>query len=125
MPQLQIKKVRLGQNSLLITLTAPREVEAGTTVRFSAYFNSLKDGAFNPSSLSAKVYEGTQRATTLATLTPIQDDKGTGSYFADFAVSSTQGTGPIYVTWTGTYHQSDDPTPLNIEVSQRIRVVNP
>jgi hypothetical protein len=122
---LRTKKVRTGQNLVIVTLTAPDQIEAGGTIRFSAFFLSMKDGAFNPNSLQVKIYEGVQRATTLATITPTQDDKGIGSYFADFTVSSTQGTGPIYATWTGTYKQSDESTAMNVQATQVVRVTNP
>ncbi len=122
---LKTRRIRTGQNLIIVTLTAPDQIEAGSTIRFSAFFLSVKDGAFNPSSLQAKVYEGIQRATTLGTITPTQDDKGVGSYFADFTVPSTQGTGPIYIQFTGSYKQSDESIAMPIQATQKVRVVNP
>ena len=122
---IRTKRVRTGENLVLVTLTAPDVIEAGGTIRFSSFFLSVKDGAFNPTGIQAKVYEGVQRATILGTITPTQDDKGVGSYFADFTVPPTQGTGPIYVTWTATYKQSDESTAMAVQATQKVRVTNP
>jgi hypothetical protein len=122
---LKTKKVRTGQNLIIVTLTSPDQIEAGGTIRFSAYFLSIKDGAFNPTNITAKVYEGQQRATLLATITPTQDDKGIGSYFADYTTSSTQGSGTLAVIWTGTYKQSDQSVAMAIQATQTVRVTNP
>ncbi|MGI0085242.1 MAG: hypothetical protein ACREBQ_09180 [Nitrososphaerales archaeon] len=122
---IRTKRVKTGQNLIIVTLTAPDEIEAGGTIRFSAFFLSLKDGAFNPTGLQAKIYEGVQRATTLSTITPTQDDKGVGSYFADYIVPTNQGTGPLAVMWTGIYQQSDQSVPMSIQATQIFRVINP
>ncbi len=122
---LRTKKIRTGSNLVLVTLTAPDQIEAGGTIRFSAFFLSIKNGAFNPTGISAKIYEGRQRAILLSTIAPTQDDKGVGSYFADYTVPTTQGTGPIYVTWTGTFEQSDESTPMAVQATQVVRVTNP
>lgn len=110
---------------MIVTLTAPDQIEAGGTIRFSAYFLSRRDGAFNPTGITATIYEGNQRSIKLATITPTQDDKGIGSYFADYTLPSTQGTGPIYCTWTGSYEQSDETSSYAVQATQVVRVTNP
>ena len=122
---LRTRRIRTGSNLVIVTLTAPDQIEAGGTIRFSAFFLSVKNGAFNPTAITATVYEGMQRATKLSTITPTQDDKGVGSYFADYAVPQNQGTGPIAVMWIGTFQQSDESAPMPIQATQVVRVTNP
>ena len=122
---MQRKLVRTGENLLQIELRCPKQIEAGGTIRFSAFFLSLKDGPFNPTSIAAKVYEGTQMANLRATLVPIQDNRGIGSYFADYAVPPSQPTGPLAVVWTGSYMQSDELSSYALQATQIFRAINP
>ena len=119
------KTIRTGRGLFKITLESPAEIEAGGTIRFSVYFFHERDGPMNPSSLTCKVYEGQQMATLLATLTPIQDIYGTGSYFADYNMSATQGSGPLYVVWAGSYTSEGTSTPFPVQGIQTFRVTNP
>ncbi|SRR5579875_2164899 len=119
------KTIKTGNGLFFVRLKCPKEIEAGGTIRFSVFFLHERDGPVNPSGLACKVYEGQQRATTLATLTPIQDIYGTGSYFADYNVSSTQGSGPLYVTWAGSYESSGTSQSLPVQATQVFRVINP
>jgi hypothetical protein len=109
------------------TYQSPRVIDAGNTARFTVQFYHQKDGPVNPTGLTAVVYQGvisTYRK-TLATLTPLQDKYGTGSYFAEYSVPMTQGAGPIYCEYAGTYTSSDNPTPEPVLVRIYTRVVQP
>jgi hypothetical protein len=119
------KTIRTGNGLFTIKLQNPREIEAGGTIRFSAIFFHERDGTVNPSQLSCKVYEGMQMATLLATLSPVQDIYGTGSYFADYSVSATQGSGALYATWSGTYQSIGTSSALPLQATQVFRVINP
>ncbi len=94
------------------SLRCPKEIEAGGTIRFSVFFEHEREGPVNPSGLTCKVYEGIQMATLDATLLPVQDIYGIGSYFADFNVPGSQGSGPLYVVWNGSYESSGTASPL-------------
>ena len=124
------KKILTGMGLFAIHLQCPRAIEAGGTARFTVQFFHQKDGPVNPSSLTAKVYEGHRHATTIATLTPIQDQNwggGKGAYFAEWDVPATQGSGPYTVVFNGTYVSSDDTTntPRDINATIGTRVTNP
>jgi hypothetical protein len=124
-PELNHKTVVTGKNHLKIRLTCAVEIDSGSTARFSAYFQSMKDGAFNPTGIAAQVFEGAMNPILRATLTPIQDEYGIGSYFAEWNVPLSQGSGPVYVEWSGSYKQSDETSSQPIRVRQTIKVVNP
>ncbi|MHB8565730.1 MAG: hypothetical protein ACYC7D_05380 [Nitrososphaerales archaeon] len=117
------KVIRTGL--FTIKLESPKEIEAGGTMRFSIFFLHERDGPVNPSNLTCKVYEGTQRATLLATLTPMQDTCGTGSFFADYSVSGSSGSGALYVTWEGSYQSTGTSSALQVQATQIFRVINP
>jgi len=124
------KRIVTGRGLFIITLTAPKEIEAGGTVRFSARFLHMKDGAVNPSSLTAKVYEGRQHAVLLASPTPIVDVNWGGSpgaWFAEWTVPSSQGSGPVVCVFSGTYQSTDAPGDgaMSVQGSIGTRVVNP
>ena len=119
------KTIRTGNGLFTIKLQCPKEIEAGGTIRFSVYFMHERDGPVNPSQLTCKVYEGMQRANLLQSLTPVQDIYGIGSYFSDYSVSSTAGSGTLYVQWEGTYQSSGTPSALAVQATQVFRVTNP
>ena len=125
MPQISRKTIQTGNGLFIIKLRCPKEIEAGGTARFSVFFEHQRDGPVNPSSLACKIYEGQQMATLKATLTAVQDIYGTGSYFADYNVSSSQGSGPLYVVWSGTYESSGTSSSFPVQATQVFRVVNP
>ena len=106
-------------------LKCPRQIEAGGTLRFSVRFLHERDGPVNLTGLAAKVYEGIQMAILKATLTTYQDIYGNGSYFADWTVGSTQGSGPLYVVWSGTYESIGTSSALEVQATQVFRVTNP
>ena len=114
-----------GNGLFMIKVRCPKQIEAGGTIRFSAFFVHQRDGPVNPSSLACKVYEGRQMATLKATLTTYQDIYGTGSYFADYAVPATQGSGPLTTVWSGSYQSSGTLTAEPVQATQVFRVVNP
>ena len=125
MARMSKKTIRTGNGLFTIKLQCPREIEAGGTIRFSVFFLHERDGPVNPASLTCKVYEGVQRATLLSSLTPVQDIYGTGSYFADYNVSASQGSGQLYVQWDASYQSIGTPSALPVQATQVFRVINP
>ncbi len=119
------KVIRTGNGLFIIRLLCPKEIEAGGTIRLSVFFEHQRDGPINPTGLTCTIYEGVQMATTKATPTPIQDIYGTGSWFADYNVPSDQGSGPLYVTWEGSYQSAGTPSALPVQATQVFRVTNP
>jgi hypothetical protein len=107
-----------------ITLVCPKQISAGGTARFRVYFLHKKDGPVNPAGLTCKIYEGQQLATLLSSLTIYQDVYGTGSYFADYNVPSTQGSGPLFCQWLGTYESVGTSAAFPVEAIQSFRVIN-
>lgn len=120
----QLQRLILRTNLFQITMVAPKQISAGGTARFRVYFLHLFDGPVNPTGIACKIYEGQQLATLLSTLTVYQDIYGAGSYFADYAVPSTQGTGPLSCAWSGTYESIGTTQGMPVEAIQIFRVVN-
>ncbi|MHB8603522.1 MAG: hypothetical protein ACYC9R_12885 [Nitrosotalea sp.] len=125
MTKISRKTITTGSGLFKITLQCPAQIESGGTMRFSVFFLHMRDGPVNPVSLSCKVYEGQKMATLLATLTIDQDIYGIGSFFADYSVPSTQGSGPLYAVWSGTYESSGTSTAMPVQATQVFRVTNP
>ena len=123
--KMSYKYDRTGEGLFEIRLRCPKQIEAGGTIRFSVRFLHERDGPVAITGLAAKLYEGVQRATLIATLTIYSDIYGTGSYFADYTISSTQGSGPLYVIWSGTYQSIGTSTALEVQATQVFKVVNP
>ncbi|MHB1907761.1 MAG: hypothetical protein ACYCQJ_02680 [Nitrososphaerales archaeon] len=121
-----IKKqtIRTGKGLFVIKVSCPAEILAGGTIRFSVFFLHERDGPVNPSNLTCKIYEGIQLSTLLSTLTIYQDIYGTGSYFSDYAVSSSQGTGNLTALWSGTYESQGTQSVLPVQAAQTFKVVN-
>ena len=97
---------------------------AGGTIRFRVFFLHQRDGPVNPSNLTLKIYEGNQLATLLSTVTIYQDVYGIGSYFGDYNVPSSQGTGPLTAVWNGTYESIGTSAALPVQAMQPFRVIN-
>lgn len=119
------KTVVTGNGLFTIRLRCPKQIEAGGTIRFSVFFKHQRDGPVNPIGLTCKVYEGQQMATLKSTLTPYQDVYGTGSYFADYNVPASQGSGPLYVVWIGSYESEGTSASEPVQATQVFRVTNP
>jgi hypothetical protein len=124
MPQLSRKVVNTGDGLFKITLVCPKQVMAGGTARFRSYFLHQRDGPVNPTGLTLKIYEGNQLANLLSNVTIYQDVYGLGSYFGDYNVPSSQGTGPLTAVWNGSYESVGTSTALPVQAFQVFRVIN-
>src|SRR5579875_1842256 len=125
MPLMSKKTIRTGNGLFTIRMQCPKQIEAGGTIRFSIFFLHERDGPVNPTSLTCKVYEGQQMGTLKATLNPYQDIYGVGSYFADYNVPGNQGSGPLYVVWSGSYQSQGTSQAEPVQATQVFRVINP
>jgi hypothetical protein len=124
MVQLSRKLVNTGDGLFKITLVCPKQIMAGGTIRFRVFFLHQRDGPVNPSGLTLKIYEGNQLATLLSTVTIYQDVYGVGSYFGDYNVPSSQGTGPLTAVWSGSYQSIGTNSSLPVQAFQEFRVIN-
>jgi len=124
---INLKEIVTGIGSFDITQQSPRVIDAGGTARFTVQFYHQKDGPVAPAGLTASIYQGVISTTRLllATLTPLPDVYGVGSFFVDFPVPLTQGAGPVYCEWSGMYTSSDNPTPEPVLIRSYTRVVQP
>lgn len=124
-PPLQWKETT---GEFVIYLTQVPWIEAGTTARFYASFQHIKDGAIQPAGLVIIILDGNGLAysgsgnASITTGVITQDPNNTNQYFSSVQFGPSVPPGDYLVQWTGTYTPQGISTALSIQSRRPVKV---